>query len=90
MSHRTIEQIKKDYDEVHNKIILLSYDIKVLRDEIDNLIKDDITNATDTDMIAKFNKLNIISDKLSKQDKQINELGIKKIKLIEEYKSQQQ
>jgi hypothetical protein len=85
MSHRTIEQIKKDYDEVHNKIILLSYDLKVSRDEIDNLIKDDTT-----DMITKFNKMNITSDKLVKYGEQLNELGIKKIKLIEEYKSQQQ
>jgi hypothetical protein len=85
MSHRTIEQIKKDYDEVHNKIILLSYDLKVSRDELDNLVKDDTT-----DVITKFNKMNIISDKLVKYGEQLNEHGIKKIKLIEEYKSQQQ
>lgn len=91
MSIRTLEQIKKDYDEVQNKIILLSNDLAVLTNEFEILLTDatNTTNINITDAIARIHKKYIIFDKLTKFNEDLDELGIKKIKLIEEYNSQQ-
>lgn len=91
MSVRTLEQIKKDYDEVQNKIILLSNDMVVLRNEFEILLTDatNTTNINITDVVARIHKKYIMFDKLTKYNEDLDELGIKKIKLIEEYNSQQ-
>lgn len=85
MSTRTREQIKKDYDEVQDKIILLSTDLKNLRNELEELMKD-----VESDFIGRLDKKIILFNKLEKFNEQLDELGLKKLILIEEYNLYQQ
>jgi len=85
MSTRTREQIKKDYDEVQDKIILLSTDLKNLRNELEELMKD-----VESDFIGRLDKKIILYNKLEKFNEQLDELGLKKLILIEEYNLYQQ
>lgn len=85
MSTRTREQIKKDYDEVQDKIILLSTDLKNLRNELEELMKD-----VESDFIGRLDKKITLYNKLEKFNEQLDELGLKKLILIEEYNLYQQ
>jgi len=78
MSTRTRKQIKEEYDEVQSKLISLSSDLVVLRNELDNLVANPNSNIA-----GRF----VIFDKLNKYNELLDKLGIKKIKLIEEYNS---
>lgn len=82
MPTRTAEQIKKEFDEVQHKIFLLSNDLVVLRNELNNLIED-----TQSDIITKLDKKIIIFDKLAKYNENLTKFGMEKLKLIEEYNS---
>jgi len=78
MSTRTRKQIKEEYDEVQSKLISLSSDLVVLRNELDNLVAN-----PNSSIAEKF----VIFDKLNKYNELLDKLGIKKVKLIEEYNS---
>jgi hypothetical protein len=78
MSTRTRKQIKEEYDEVQSKLISLSSDLVVLRNELDNLVAN-----PNSSIAGRF----VIFDKLNKYNELLDKLGIKKVKLIEEYNS---
>lgn len=86
MSVRTLEQINNDYNKIQNKITSLSSDIKTLRTELERLVENTDIDDHEHFIIEVASTL----DKLRVYENYYVELSTKKIKLIEEYNSQQQ